>query len=68
MKHNQIYLADIFDFLEKLESASVDLVIADPPYNMHKAEWDTFKTEQDYLDFMYCPITNAILCKVSENN
>ncbi len=53
MKHNQIYLADIFDFLEKLESASVDLVIADPPYNMHKAEWDTFKTEQDYLDFTF---------------
>ena len=53
MKSNVIYLADVFDFLLKLEDSSIDLVIADPPYNMRKADWDTFKTEKDYFDFTY---------------
>ena len=53
MKNNVIYLADVFDFLLKLEDSSIDLVIADPPYNMRKADWDTFKTEKDYFDFTY---------------
>lgn len=51
MKDNQIYLADVFDFLQIVEDKSVDLVIADPPYNMRKADWDTFTTEQDYYNF-----------------
>ena len=53
MKNNLIYLADIFDFLKALDDKSIDLVIADPPYNMRKAEWDTFKTEQSYFDFTF---------------
>ncbi len=53
MKINLIYLADIFDFLTELDDNSVDLVIADPPYNMRKADWDTFKTEETYFDFMF---------------
>ncbi|MBP5190114.1 MAG: site-specific DNA-methyltransferase [Bacteroidales bacterium] len=51
MKNNRIYLADVFDFLQELEDNTVDLVIADPPYNMKKADWDTFRTEQDYFEF-----------------
>ncbi len=53
MKTNKIYLADVFDFLSMLGDASIDLVIADPPYNMHKADWDTFKTESEYFDFTF---------------
>ena len=53
MKTNLIYLADIFDFLTELGDQSIDLVIADPPYNMRKADWDTFKTEEIYFDFMF---------------
>ncbi len=53
MKTNRIYLADVFDFLSMLGESSIDLVIADPPYNMHKADWDTFKTESKYFDFTF---------------
>ncbi len=53
MKNNRIYLADIFDFLVELDDQSIDLVIADPPYNMQKADWDTFKTEEVYFEFMF---------------
>lgn len=51
MKDNRIYLADILDFLQELKDDSVDLVIADPPYNMRKAEWDSFPSEQAYFAF-----------------
>jgi DNA modification methylase len=33
---NQVYLQDCIAFLEALEPESVDLVIADPPYNLNK--------------------------------
>ncbi len=53
MKKNLIYLADVFDFIPMLDDNSIDLVIADPPYNMRKANWDTFKTEKAYFDFTF---------------
>ena len=39
---NQIYHMDCLDFLAKVDDNSIDLLIADPPYNMDKAEWDSF--------------------------
>lgn len=53
MKNNVIYLADVFDFLTKLDDSIIDLAIVDPPYNMHKAIWDTFKTEEEYFNFTF---------------
>lgn len=40
------------DFLEILDDKSIDLAIVDPPYNMKKCKWDTFKSEEDYFSFM----------------
>jgi site-specific DNA-methyltransferase (adenine-specific) len=34
-----------------LETGSVDLVFADPPYNIKKAEWDTFESQQEYVSW-----------------
>ncbi len=53
MKTNKIYLADVFDFLNKLEDNSVDLAIVDPPYNMKKGTWDTFKDDESYFEFTF---------------
>ena len=50
---NEIYEMDVFDFLNNIENQSVDLAVVDPPYNMKKGDWDTFKTENDYFDFTY---------------
>ena len=52
MKYNTIYFADVIDFLNKLPNDSIDLAVVDPPYNMKKGQWDTFKTEDDYFAFM----------------
>lgn len=47
----KLYQIDAIDFLKSLESESVDLIFADPPYNIGKADWDTFKSQKEYLDW-----------------
>lgn len=51
LKINQIYNLDCFDFLDKIKNGTIDLAIIDPPYNLSKADWDTFKNENDFFDF-----------------
>ncbi len=47
--HGEIWVADAITWMTTLESASVDLIFADPPYNIKKAEWDTFESHQEYV-------------------
>jgi site-specific DNA-methyltransferase (adenine-specific) len=58
---NKVYKMDCFNFLNKLENESVDLAIIDPPYNLKKADWDTFKSQKEFLDFTYKWIDELIL-------
>ncbi|MEN9576290.1 MAG: Modification methylase MboII [Verrucomicrobiota bacterium] len=39
---------DSIEWLRTLDAASVDLVFADPPYNIRKAEWDDLGSMQEY--------------------
>ena len=36
MKINEFHLIDVIDGLKSIEDISVDIIIADPPYNIHK--------------------------------
>lgn len=45
----QLWQGDALEWLASLPSACVDLVIADPPYNIGKAHWDTFEDDDKYL-------------------
>ena len=50
--HNEfgtLYLGDSLVWLKGLPSASVDLIFADPPYSIGKADWDLFASHEDYL-------------------
>ncbi len=47
----EIWVGDAIAWLKSLESESVDLVFADPPYNIRKAEWDTFESQQQYVEW-----------------
>lgn len=38
-------------WLRSLPPHSVDLIVADPPYNLKKAEWDSFASQQHYVDW-----------------
>jgi site-specific DNA-methyltransferase (adenine-specific) len=49
--HGQIWLGDSIEWLCGLETGSADLVFADPPYNIKKAEWDTFESQQEYVSW-----------------
>lgn len=53
LKPNQIYHMDCFDFLAKVPDKSIDLAVIDPPYNMGKAGWDTFRNQQHFFDFTF---------------
>ncbi len=66
IKLNQIYQMDCFDFLKEIQNCSVDLAIIDPPYNMAKANWDTFKSEQDFFNFTFQWI-DALIPKLKGN-
>lgn len=44
-----LYCGDAREWLAGLEDNSADLVFADPPYNVQKAEWDTFESQEAYI-------------------
>jgi hypothetical protein len=45
----KLFLGDSIAWLKTLEPSSVDLIFADPPYNIKKAEWDDFGTMNAYV-------------------
>ena len=47
----KLFTGDTVLWLQTLPSESVDLVFADPPYNIGKAVWDVFPSEEAYLDW-----------------
>lgn len=50
-KYGKLYQYDAIEFLKTLDSESVDLIFADPPYNIKKAEWDTFSSQKEYVEW-----------------
>ena len=66
MKVNKVYHMDCFNFLAKVKANAVDLAVVDPPYNMKKADWDTFKSEKDFFDFTFRWI-DALIPKLKDN-
>jgi site-specific DNA-methyltransferase (adenine-specific) len=49
--NGEIWLGDAIAWLRSLENESVDLVFADPPYNIKKAEWDDFESQEKYVEW-----------------
>lgn len=47
----KLYKEDAISFLKGLEDNSIDLIFADPPYNIKKAEWDTFSSQKEYVEW-----------------
>lgn len=46
-----LWNGDSIEWLKTLEDESVDLIFADPPYNIKKADWDTFETQEKYINW-----------------
>ena len=50
-RNGKLFLGDSLSWLKSLEPESVDLVFADPPYNIKKAEWDNFESHDHYVEW-----------------
>ena len=50
-RRGELWVGDAIEWLTLLDAESVDLVFADPPYNIKKAEWDTFESQQAYVEW-----------------
>lgn len=47
--NGSLFVGDSVKWLSSLEDESVDLIFADPPYNIKKAEWDNFESMEAYI-------------------
>ena len=54
-----LYNLDVIKFLKKIDSESIDLIFADPPYNIKKAEWDSFRSQKQYVEWSLLWIKEA---------
>lgn len=57
--HGELWLGDSIVWMKALLDESVDLIFADPPYNIKKAEWDNFESQEVYIDWSTQWITEA---------
>lgn len=49
--HGQLYQGNSIDWLKSIESETIDLIFADPPYNIKKADWDNFENQEHYIEW-----------------
>ena len=49
--NGQLWLGNSIAWMKNLPDESVDLIFADPPYNIKKADWDTFESHQAYVEW-----------------
>jgi len=47
----KLYNEGVIKFFKSLETSSAQLIFADPPYNIKKAEWDTFESQKKYVEW-----------------
>lgn len=57
---NKVYNLDCTTFLNSLDEESIDLAVIDPPYNLSKADWDTFNSEEAFFRFTFNWIDDLI--------
>ncbi|MDR1810741.1 MAG: hypothetical protein LBR34_10145, partial [Prevotella sp.] len=50
-ENGQLWQGDSVSWLKSLPDESVDMIFADPPYNIKKADWDTFESQEKYIQF-----------------
>ena len=72
----ELWRADVRELLARQADGSVDLVVADPPYAIAKAEWDEFESLDAYVDWcdgwlaevarVLAPGGSAYVCGFSE--
>jgi site-specific DNA-methyltransferase (adenine-specific) len=57
--NGKLYQGNSIDWLASIDDASIDLVFADPPYNIKKADWDNFENQEEYINWSMKWISHA---------
>lgn len=50
-EHGVLFTGDCLQWLKGICDQSVDLIFADPPYNIKKADWDKFESQEEYIQW-----------------
>jgi len=50
-KDNVLFEGDSIEWLKSLSTETADLIFADPPYNIKKADWDKFESQDKYIEW-----------------
>jgi site-specific DNA-methyltransferase (adenine-specific) len=50
-ENGALFTGDSLQWLKGICDESVDLVFADPPYNIKKADWDKFESQEEYIQW-----------------
>ena len=46
-----LFTGDSIEWMKSINDESVDMVFADPPYNIKKADWDDFGSQERYIEW-----------------
>lgn len=49
--NGELYQGDSRAWLRSISEESADFIFADPPYNTKKAEWDSFESQEAYINW-----------------
>lgn len=50
-KNGLLYQGDSIEYMKILPNDSIDMIFADPPYNIKKADWDNFESQEKYIEW-----------------
>jgi site-specific DNA-methyltransferase (adenine-specific) len=50
-KNGLLFTGDSIEWFKSVKTASVDMIFADPPYNIRKADWDKFESQEQYINW-----------------
>jgi site-specific DNA-methyltransferase (adenine-specific) len=51
--NGNLFLGDCIEWMKGISTKTVDLVFADPPYNINKDVWDNFESHEKYIEWRY---------------
>ncbi|MCL1894794.1 MAG: site-specific DNA-methyltransferase [Holophagaceae bacterium] len=54
-----LFNGNSIEWLQQIKDSTIDLVFADPPYNIKKANWDNFESQEQYIDWSLLWIQEA---------
>lgn len=57
--NGMLFTAESCAWLKSINDSCIDLIFADPPYNIRKANWDKFDSQEQYIDWSLTWIREA---------